>query len=240
MRLQEGRVDEVVGIDDTLGQSSRHLAVVNGIDNLLWIVLALLPSVATDVVDHPYEGEFAVHLIINTVGDGTAGFTEHDVLLSHPTVAHHRAHQGQRHEGRRVELYGVVVGDGVVQVQLHGDALTVLISSVAPSMGLVEVTEERPPCLLSRRLSRQLHHSLGDHCVGLLLVVPAVFHPEPGLAVPLGHTWCMYPRHAPRMDATAFANRLVGSDEEMWRLWIELAEEHTVAVHRLVQQLDGR
>ena len=91
--LQQGGVDEVVGIDDALGQSACHLAVVDGVDNLLRIVLTLLTPVTTNVVNHADEGELTMHLIINAVGNGTAGFTEDDVLLANASVAHHRAHE---------------------------------------------------------------------------------------------------------------------------------------------------
>ena len=76
VRLQQGAVDEVVGIDDALGQSACHLAVVGRICYLFGVVFALLPAFAADVVDEDDAGEFAVHLIIYTVGDGTAGFAE--------------------------------------------------------------------------------------------------------------------------------------------------------------------
>ena len=100
VRLQQGRVDQVVGIHDALGQSAGHLAVVHGVFDLLLVVLTLLSSVTADVVNHPYQGEFPMYLIINRVGDGSRRLAEHDVLLTHSRVAYHRTHQCQRHEGR--------------------------------------------------------------------------------------------------------------------------------------------
>ena len=132
-----------------------------------------------------------------------------------------------------------MVGDGVVQVQLHSDALAFLIASVTPAMLLVEIAEECLPGLLSRRLPGQLHHGLRYHTVCQCLVVPAILYPQSRLAVPLGHAWRVNPRHAPRMDAPTLAHRLVGACEEFRLLGIELSEEHPVAVHRLGEQLDG-
>ena len=99
MGLQQRRVDEIVGINNTLGQSTGQLTVVLRIDNLFRVVLALFASVAADVVDETHIGKLAVHLVVDAVCDGTAGFAEHDVLLTNTTVPDHRTHQGQRHEG---------------------------------------------------------------------------------------------------------------------------------------------
>ena len=95
--LQQGRVYQVIGIDDTLSQTARHLTVIYRIDYLLRIILTFLPSVATDIIDERHIREFPVHLIKYTVRDSPARFTEDDILLTDAAIAHHRAHQGQSH-----------------------------------------------------------------------------------------------------------------------------------------------
>ena len=132
-----------------------------------------------------------------------------------------------------------MVGDGIVQVQFDGNAFSFLVAPVATPMSLVEVTEQRLPRLFGCRLARQLHHRLRNHGIGLGLVVPAVFHPESGLSVPLGHAGRVYPRYPSGVNATPDTNGLVGADKEFWRLSIKLAEEHSVAVYSIVEQLDS-
>ena len=52
------------------------------------------------------------------------------------------------------------------------------------------------------------------------------------MTVPLGHTRAVNPRHAARMDALAFAYRLIGASEEFWLGSLtEGAEEAAVTVH---------
>ena len=96
--LQQRRVDQVVGIDDTLGQAACHLAALSGIDNLVAVVFALLAPFAADVVNKAHAWEESVYLIIYAVCDGAAGFAEHYVLLPYAAIDYHRAHQCQCNE----------------------------------------------------------------------------------------------------------------------------------------------
>ena len=107
-------------------------------------------------------------------------------------------------------------------------------------MGLVEVPEQRAPCLFGRRLAGQLHHGLYDHAVGFGLIVPAVFHPESCLAVPAGYSRRVNPCHTSRMNAAPLAHRLVRNNEEPGLPPVELAEEQAVAVDGVAEQLDSR
>ena len=100
MGLQQGCINEIIGIYNALSQSAGHFAIIHGIDNLLGIILAFLPSVATDIIDEANARERTVHLIIYAVGDGPAGFAEHDILLSDAPVAHQRTYQRQCCIGR--------------------------------------------------------------------------------------------------------------------------------------------
>ena len=231
MCLQQGGVNEIVSVNDALSQSACHLAVVCRIYYLLRVILTLLPAVAAEVVNEAHLWELPVNLIVYTVGYGAAWLTQDDVLLAHAAVVDHGAHQCQRNERRGVELYGVVVCYGIVDVELHGNLLALLIAATAPAMRLVEMTEECLPGLLGRRLARQLHHSFRYHGIGLRLIVPTVFYPETRLAVPLGDTGTMHPGNTPRMDTLANTNRFVGADKEFGILRIKLAKEHPLAVH---------
>ncbi len=98
--LQQGRVDEVVGIHHALGQSAGHLAIVHRVFQLLGVVLALEASLATDVVDEHHVREFTVNLVLDAIGDGTARLAYDDVLLRHARLVDQATHECQCHEGR--------------------------------------------------------------------------------------------------------------------------------------------
>ena len=106
-------------------------------------------------------------------------------------------------------------------------------------MLLVEVLEQSLPCLFGAGLARQLHHALTYQCISLCLVVPAVLHPQSGVSVPCGNARSVNPCHPARVYALALANRLVRTYEELRLLRIELAEEQSLALHSLVEQLYG-
>ena len=172
-----------------------------------------------------------MHLIIYAVGNCPARLAQNDVGRSHTPVVHQRAHQRQRDKGRRVQFDGVVVGNGIVQVQFDGNLFAMPVVAVAAPMLLIEVSEQCPPCFACRLLSCQLHHSLAHHLIGQCLVVPTVFHPQSGVAVPCGHTRRMNPCHTSGMNATPLANWFVGTHKQPWLHTIIIAKEHTVAVH---------
>ena len=133
------------------------------------------------------------------------------------------------------------MGDCIVHVKLDGYHLTLLVATVAAAVRLVEVTEQRPPCFLGRGLTRQLHHRLRYHRIGFGLRVPAVFYPEAGMSVPLGHTGRVNPCHTAGIDAATYTDGLVGSNKEFGlRTLAKLTEPQPVAVHGIVEQLDGR
>lgn len=58
----------------------------------------------TDVVNETDIRKFAVYLVVDTVGDGTAGFADDDVLLAHLALVDHRAYEGKSHERRGIEF----------------------------------------------------------------------------------------------------------------------------------------
>ena len=130
-----------------------------------------------------------------------------------------------------------MVRNGIVHVQFHCNHLAFLIATVATAVLFVEMPEQRLPCLLCRRLSCQHDNGFANHGIGFRLVIPAVLHPQAGLAVPLCHTWRMNPRHTSRMYALAFAHRGVGACKEFRTFGIEISEEQPVTVDRLVKQL---
>ena len=165
--------------------------------------------------------------------------SQNDVLLADAAVAHQRAHQCQRGEGRRVQFDGVAVRDGVVQVQLHGYLFAALVAPVTAPVLAVEVAEQCFPRFLGVVFARQHGDSLPHHRVSLLLIVPTVLHPETRTAVPLRHTRCMDPCHAARMDATALAEGLVRAHEKVRSASVQVAEEQATAVGCLVQRLNG-
>ena len=59
------------------------------------------------------------------------------------------------------------MGYGVVQVQLYGYLLALLVAAIAATVGLVEVSEQSIPRLLGCRLTRQLYYAFENHLVGL-------------------------------------------------------------------------
>ena len=92
MCLQQSRVYQVGGINDTLGKSPCHLAVFLRIYYLLRVILTLLPAVSSNVIDETDIRKLPVHLVVYAVGNGAAGFAKHYVLLSHPAVSDEGAH----------------------------------------------------------------------------------------------------------------------------------------------------
>ena len=92
MRLKKGAIYKIVGIDYAFGQSACHLAVIYRVDYLFWIVLALLATIATQIVDKHHMGELTVYLIIYRVCYSATGFAERNVLLANATIANQRAH----------------------------------------------------------------------------------------------------------------------------------------------------
>ena len=153
MCFQQSRIDEVIGINNALCQSTCHLTIIYGIDDLLWIILTFLSSVSTDIINKTNIWKFSMNLVKDTICNSTTGFAKHDVLLTNTTITYHRTHQSQSNERRRVEFYRVVVSNGIVQIEFYGYHLTFLISTIASPMRLIEIFEKRFPCFLCRRFT---------------------------------------------------------------------------------------
>ena len=210
--LQQGRVNQVLRIDDALRQTASHLAVIDRVFQLLGIVLALESSLATEVVDKDHLRKLAVTTVVDAVRDGAARLANNHILLTDTAIVNERAQQGQRDIGRRVQLNRLAVGNGVVHVELDGNLLALLIAHIPLAVTLVEVLEECLPSGFRRLFASQGHHRLAHHIVRLLLVVPTLLDPETGLAIPCGHSRVMNPGHTTRIDTYRFANRFVRRD----------------------------
>ncbi len=214
--LEQRTVYKICGVGNTLGQSPRHLSVVHAVQYPLGIIFALLSAVAAYLVDEPHLRKLPVALVVDAVSNGTARFAHDDVLLPHATVVDERFEQSQRNERRRVEVDCVVMGHGVVHVELYGNGLPGLVATLALTVTLVEVGEKSLPRFLCRLLSCHGLNGLAHHTVGLVLRVPSVFNPQPGFAVPRGHARTVNPRYTAGLHADAFAHRLVYSRHQWW------------------------
>ena len=210
--LQQGRVNQVLRIDDALGQAARHLAVIDRVFQLLGVVLALETTLAAEVVDEDHLGELAVATVVDAVRDGAARLADDHILFTDTAIANERTQQRQRHIGRRVQLDGLAVGNGVVHVELDGDLLALLVAHIALAVALVEVLEEGLPSGFRRLFAGQGHHRLAHHRIGLLLIVPTLLNPEAGLAVPGRNTRVVNPGHTPLVDTYGLTNRLIRAD----------------------------
>ncbi len=97
--LEQGAVDDIVGIGNAACHAAGHASVVCRIGNAVGIVFAFLASVTTDVVDHAHSGKLAVYLVVDAVGDGSAGFADDDVVLRDSAAIDQRPHEGEGDEG---------------------------------------------------------------------------------------------------------------------------------------------
>ena len=98
MGFQQCAVYHIVSVNNTFCQSASHLAVVNRVSYLFWIILAFLTTVTTYIINKGDSRELTMNLLEYAVGYRTARFTYYYIGRIYSSVMYHCANQCKGHE----------------------------------------------------------------------------------------------------------------------------------------------